>query len=283
MPKSSLSLKIEKIANSLTKNESLIANYLLDPKTTTNDVSVKNILVKTKTSFSTLYNFLNKIGYQNIKELILALNEEEYERAMISNYIDVENEEQADLSSAYIGVIKKNAENISIESIDNLLNKITGVNHVYLIGLGESGLICNEMNYRLTRFGISCSVIENESGSLITKVLTIKESDLLICVSLSGESSIIIEAAKIAVQKNVETFAITTNDESSLAKVCDETLRIYFPIEKSMKEYYVSSLLPAFYFVDLLSRRMLSLDGKRFEEFKDLTSELITKVVKTKD
>jgi DNA-binding MurR/RpiR family transcriptional regulator len=107
MPKSSLSLKIEKIANSLTKNESLIANYLLDPKTTTNDVSVKNILVKTKTSFSTLYNFLNKIGYQNIKELILALNEEEYERAMISNYIDVENEEQADLSSAYIGVIKK--------------------------------------------------------------------------------------------------------------------------------------------------------------------------------
>lgn len=52
------------------------------------------------------------------------------------------------------------------------------------------------------------------------------EGDLLICLSTSGNSKNVVNAAKVAKALGVKTLAMTGKSESALSEICDVTVRV---------------------------------------------------------
>ncbi len=111
--------------------------------------------------------------------------------------------------------IKKVAESIDEKAVQKLIEILTSSHHVFVLGLGRSGLVAKAFAMRLMHLGINVFVV----GETITPA--IKEDDCLITISGSGETSYIINAAKIAKKRGSTVVAITSHPGSSLSKISD--------------------------------------------------------------
>lgn len=53
-----------------------------------------------------------------------------------------------------------------------------------------------------------------------------QKGDILICLSTSGNSKNVVQAAKVAKAKGLKTVAMTGSKESALSEICDITIRV---------------------------------------------------------
>lgn len=104
---------------------------------------------------------------------------------------------------------------IDSDSVNKMLEKISAARRVFIIGAGRSGLVGKGFAMRLMHCGKRVHVI--------VEVTTppLKEKDVMIAVSGSGETVYIVEAAKVAKEKGVYVIGVTSNEHSSLGKLAD--------------------------------------------------------------
>lgn len=107
------------------------------------------------------------------------------------------------------------ADQIDKSSIDCFLSYIEEAKHIFLAGAGRSGLIINAFANRLMHLGYSISVVGEISSPHS------HPGDLLIINSGSGETLRLIDQVKLAKKNHIKIALITTNNNSSLAKLAD--------------------------------------------------------------
>ncbi|WP_339022580.1 MurR/RpiR family transcriptional regulator [Spiroplasma endosymbiont of Crioceris asparagi] len=281
MMKNNLIERYNSLKKPLSKNEDKIYKYLIDFNTNVEEISIKNIFKKTNTGFSTLYSFLKKMNFSSMKELTFFLKEEELKSS--KDFQDnVGNDNNNEITYLYFKILNENSKNIDDKLITDFVQLILKKKYIYFLGLGESELVCMEMSYRLIRFGIQSSVLKTEDGYIVSKTLSLDSEDLLICVSISGESKIIVEAAKIAKDKGLSVVSICSNPNSTLAKVTNFCIP-FVSNNITSSDFYISSILPAIYLCDILSKKLFSINEEKYRNFREKTSKLITKYVKYKN
>jgi 3-hexulose-6-phosphate synthase/6-phospho-3-hexuloisomerase len=101
------------------------------------------------------------------------------------------------------------------KQVDGFIKTLLSAERVFVIGAGRSGLVVKAFAMRLMHLGIDVYVV----GETITPSL--RGDDLLIALSGSGETDLIVEAAKIAKKVGTKIVAITSYSKSSLAKLAD--------------------------------------------------------------
>lgn len=149
---------------------------------------------------------------------------------------------------------------------------------VFVVGAGRSGLVVKAFAMRLMHLNIDVYVV----GETITPSL--RGDDLLIALSGSGETDLIVEAAKIAKRVGTKVVAITSYPKSSLANLADDVVilpgrRRVARISKFMKrelagEY--ASLAPldtlfevtALVFLDSIIASLMIKLGRKEEELR---------------
>lgn len=109
---------------------------------------------------------------------------------------------------------------INENEIDTLVSLILSAKHIFVAGAGRSGLMIRGFANRLLHLGYSVSVV-GEISSPHTK-----SGDLFIIGSGSGETTSLINQAKIAKNNNVRLALITTNPNSLLGEMADNTVVI---------------------------------------------------------
>lgn len=110
--------------------------------------------------------------------------------------------------------------NISTDSITQLLDAILSADKVFFIGVGRVMLCLQAMAKRLSHLGINAICV----GQITEPAITGK--DLLIVGSGSGESIIPVGIAKKAKTCGVKIAHIGSNPESSLQPITDIFIRI---------------------------------------------------------
>ncbi|WP_018664669.1 6-phospho-3-hexuloisomerase [Heyndrickxia acidiproducens] len=140
--------------------------------------------------------------------------------------------------------------NIIIEEISNaikkidqnqisiLVNKIKESKRVFVSGKGRSGLMIASFANRLMHLGFDVHIV----GDLTTPHTD--PQDLLILSSGSGETSSIIELAKIANKNKVFVALITTNNNSTVAKQSQIIVNLPGPSKKTERNNSVSTIQP---------------------------------------
>ena len=148
------------------------------------------------------------------------------------------------LKEAYKYLLRKvgrNLEEIDAGQTDQLLQflleaysqkRIIGV-----VGAGRSGLVAKSFAVRLMHLGFNVFVI----GETITPAL--KEGDPLLAVSGSGETAFTVSAAQVAKQVKAKVVAITSFEDSSLARLSDVKVIVPGRISKAQSDDYFSRQL----------------------------------------
>ena len=116
--------------------------------------------------------------------------------------------------------VAKTTKAVSHEDITKMTEMIEGVENVFIMGLGRSGLVAKAFGMRLMHLGLNVYIV----GETITPA--IKEDDCLIAISGSGETSYIISTTGIAKSIGAKIIAITSYPDSTLAKKSDVVVQL---------------------------------------------------------
>lgn len=128
---------------------------------------------------------------------------------------------------------EKASKELNGEQVDDLIDAILNSKRVFVIGAGRSGLMIKAFAMRLMHLGVDVHVI----GETITPAL--REDDLLLGVSGSGETSLVVSAAKIAKNIKAEIAVVTSYPESTLAKLADHVVTLPGRVEVAETKSYI--------------------------------------------
>ncbi len=111
--------------------------------------------------------------------------------------------------------VEEVAKSLGEEEVEALIEAILSAKKVFVHGAGRSGLVAKAFAMRLMHLGINVFVV----GEIITPA--IEKDDLLITISGSGETTSVVNAAKIAKNIGAKVALITTYPNSSLGRIAD--------------------------------------------------------------
>lgn len=258
--------EIQKRYNKLSDKEKLIADYVMKYGENIKNINITELAKETATSGATITRFAKKIGCDSFVEMKIMLNSNKNEDNI------QEKSEIFDYTYKYYDeVIKRSKNLINKEAILNVVDEIKKANNIYIYGVGSSGLTGKEMMHRLLRMGFNVHCI-SDSHMMIINSSIVKNEDLVIGISISGETNEVIQSLKKAKENGARTISITSFEESKMSIYSDIKLIVYNPkfIDKNK---FINSQFSTMYLLDLIS--MVLLRDKELSEKMNITIEAI--------
>jgi len=109
-------------------------------------------------------------------------------------------------------------KSLDCKQIEEFINIIENSRCIFVMGAGRSGFIAKAFAMRLMHLGYDVYVV----GETVTP--RIKQEDVLISISGSGETTSVVNISKKAKEIGCKLVAITNGKESTLASISDVTV-----------------------------------------------------------
>lgn len=134
--------------------------------------------------------------------------------------------------------LTENAKHISSSSLEKFADEIIRARRVFVAGVGRSGFVARGFANRLMHLEMKVFFVGESTTPAI------KEKDLLIINSGSGETDSLIIMANKAKKAGASVVAVTIHPESSVGKVCESCIVIPGATLKSNFENTSNSVQP---------------------------------------
>lgn len=223
-------LRIKEEYRKLTKSEKKVADYFIENYKDAINESTQSIAVATDTSPATVIRFVKTLKFDGLQQLKLAIAAD-----MDSQKPDIMDEiiHKKDGLSEIVEKNKRNLINsierlyalMDLELIEKSVDAIDSAKKVYLFGVGASGIVCYDINYKLSRIGKDV-VFNNDIHLQLVNLNFITKEDACVCVSYSGNTKETVLVAEIAKKAGAKTVGICCYGRNELSKICDITLRV---------------------------------------------------------
>lgn len=266
-----------------TQKEKQIAEYVIENKEEIVTLSAKELAKKVESSPAGIIRFSKKCGFKgfiNLK-LELAKNMEKDKtwdiNDMISDTDSIEIMVKKSIASD-IATLEKTKNLMNYNDIEEAINWIKKANKIYLYGVGASGLIAADFQYKLLRIGKNVEYNFDSHIQLSTAAM-IDKNDIAIAISYSGDKKEVNLAIKEAKEKGAKIIAITRyNGNSTLSKISDICLNIPNE-EKEFRLGAIASRVSALSIIDVLYlgivRDNIDDTKKCIIETRDIVTKLI--------
>jgi len=117
------------------------------------------------------------------------------------------------------------------KALDLLVEKIENDRGIFIVGMGRTGLIGECFAVRLVQMGARCYIVGHSTERAI------KSDDLLVALSVSGNTEFVNYAADVAREEGAEVLAITMNAESKIAERADVLVVLPEPEEVILRTF----------------------------------------------
>lgn len=222
-----------------TKSDKLIMKYILDNIDEIPYMQISTMAQKIGTGEATITRCVKKLGCNGFQEFKLGLAKEITIREQ-NNILDssikqneTATETASKLMSADMKVLEETLKIVKSSDIEKAAKMILSAGKVCFIGIGFSGIVSLDSSYKFMRIGIDCTSYDN-NHMMVMMASIIREGDLVVAISNSGETSEILNTVKIAKENGSKVIAITGNQQSSLCKLAD--LCVYHYSDESLLE-----------------------------------------------
>ena len=223
-------LQIKEEYRKFTKSEKKVADYFIENYKHAINESIQSIAATTDTSPATVIRFVKALKFDGLQQLKLAIAAD-----MDSQKPDI-TDEIIHPKDGLCEIVEKNKRNLvkSIEKlyalmdmdlIEKSIDAIDLAKKVYLFGVGASGIVCYDINYKLSRIGKDV-VFNNDIHLQLVNLNFITKEDACVCVSYSGNTKETVLVAEIAKKAGAKTVGICCYGKNELSKICDITLRV---------------------------------------------------------
>ncbi|MDF2698496.1 MAG: hypothetical protein K0Q49_52 [Haloplasmataceae bacterium] len=195
----------------LTKSEREIAFYIDKNLESVMYYSIADLSDEIGVGESTIVRFCRKIGFNGFYDfkIQLARRFSIEENCSTENYID-------QIETNMISTIKSTKLFVDKIELQKGINFILNANFIYLYGVGSSGIAALEGEGKFMRGGLKCkAVTDSHFQTILSGTLT--EKDVIIAISLSGNTKDLLDSVEIANKNNAIIIAITNYTKSKLA------------------------------------------------------------------
>lgn len=198
----------------LTENDFLIWSYITTHKKHCLAMSINDLAKECIVSRTTIMRFCQKIGFDGFSEFKYHLkNEVQQENALLS-------EIEGEILDNHIQTI----ENLKKKDFTVLCKMMAHAKRIFVYGSGDiQNLVSNYMKLLFLPNGLLVydfgAISVNEQFYRI-----IEPDDLVILITLNGESPTVVKLAKQLKQRNINTIGITKLRNSTVSKLCSETI-----------------------------------------------------------
>ncbi|WP_300381153.1 MurR/RpiR family transcriptional regulator [Clostridium sp.] len=248
--------EIQRKYNDFSDKEKAIADYVMQYADQIRNINITDLAKETGTSGATITRFAKKVNCDNFVDMKIKLG---------SNKADTNITEEGGIFSYvyqyYNEVIERTRMLIDKESISKIVKEIKEARNIYIYGVGSSGLTGEEMMKRLMRMGFSVHCI-SDSHMMIINSSIVSKNDLVIGISISGETEEVNQSLSISRKNGAKTVSITSFEGSSINNYADIMLLVYNPkfVDRSR---FVNSQFSAMYLIDLITMVLLEDDNLR--------------------
>ena len=253
--------EIQQKYNNFSDKEKAIADYILNQPDMIKNINITELAKIIGTSGATITRFSKKIGCDSFVEMKMQIN-------LSTN--DSESIDSDDIFSSvyshYNEVIERTNSIIDKSAIFNIVEEIKKANKIYLYGVGST-----EMMQRLIRMGFNIHCISDSHMMIINSSIASSE-DLVIGLSISGETKEVVNALKVSKRNGAKTACITSFDESSVTVYSDIILKVY-NTRFIGRHKFINSQFSTMYLLDLISTVLL--EDKNLEEKMQITIDAI--------
>jgi len=113
---------------------------------------------------------------------------------------------------------------------ETFLTTIKKAPAIFVAGMGRSGYMARAFTMRLMHLGLVAHFVGD------TTTTTIKEGDLLIICSGSGETKSLVNFAEKATKLGAKLALVTINPESTIAKLAEAVVELQAPVVKTSQQ-----------------------------------------------
>lgn len=206
---------LAKLFNKLTNSEQKVFTYIYANQQKVIKMKINDLAKETFTSKTVIINLSQKLGFEGFSDLKYYLKS--------NNSVDDDIKVLEDLQYGLKQNIEKTFVVIEADLYKKISREVIEAKTVYVFARGTSKAAGYYLNHLLLTLGVKCIFVKDYN--LLTLVGNTLESDeLVILISLSGNTEKILEVANIAKVKGSRTIAITSFGNNELSKISDYTL-----------------------------------------------------------
>lgn len=212
-----LEARINRCRAGLSENDMLVWDYIQRNRHICERLSIDELGARCHVSHTTVLRFAQKIGFAGYGELKLRLKLENEQREREAGESGIEQ-----VRAAYNQII----DEMKAMDCDALCGLIDSAENLYLFG---SGMVQNAVSKELHRIFLAADKLFypiNGGAEVATLLANVTPRDLVMLLSVSGESDHVLRLARALRVRRIPTVSITKRRENTLAQLCDFKLYI---------------------------------------------------------
>lgn len=195
-------------------------------------LSIHELAKEAFSSPSTIMRFVKKLGFKGFKEfkqdlmVDLALRErtrmpQQKELERTDSYQDIIDK----ISYRHMISIERTKELMDIDVFKNCIERMIGVEQIYVFGIGASFLAAKDLQQKMMRIGKNCFAFEDYHLQIL-QARNMKPKDLALIVSYSGQTEEMVKCSEIVKDTGATLISITRFGGSKIASLADYNLYI---------------------------------------------------------
>lgn len=234
-----------------------IHEYIIHNKEHLEHISSTKIAQDLDVSQASVIKYVKKMGYKGFSDFKISTIKELENKFMISpiihNQVSVSDNEDIiikKICADEMNSLNETREGIDVSTLKEIINLLNKKSKIMVIGIGSSGIVAQDLVYKLIKIGKLAFYYEEPHKQLM-QLSSFDKNDLVIAISHSGETSSILNFVEKSKSKNISIFSITSGSENSLAKMSDYYLTTKSE-ENSLRSSAMSSRISQLFLIDVL-------------------------------
>ncbi len=276
-------LKIREIYEELTPAEKKLAGYVLEHGEQVVGLAASDFAELCDTSPASVVRFVKKLGFEGLQDfkidiakgLALKLNNQEnvYEAVTVH---DSTRDIITKLARGNIKAIEDTMGMLDEEAVAGAIQALIEANHINIYGVGASGLVAQDLQYKLMRISKSVSMYM-DSHTQLTSSIHMKKGDVAIGISHSGRTLEVFKALEKSKLRGAKTISITKYGSSPISDIAD--IKLYTAsVEKHLRTGAIASRIAQLTVVDIIfigvARNNFSEIAKFIQDTRDMVEDL---------
>ena len=221
----SIRLQIKTMYNDFSPKEQAIADYILENPSKVSHSPISNLASELGIADSTFFQFTKKLGYNGFKDFKMAMLIQENDLSAISIHENIQKTDTEltmaqkvfESSISTLNDTKKLLQQKDLKKAATIINESK---RVYFFGVGGSEIVATDAYHKFLRSPIATSHSTDYHIQLMEASL-LTEKDCAVLISHTGQSKETIHIAETVRKTGAKTIVITSQANSSLAKLGD--------------------------------------------------------------
>ncbi|MCC8068096.1 MAG: MurR/RpiR family transcriptional regulator [Clostridiales bacterium] len=281
MTTSDIMLHITSNYSKMTKVEKKVADFVLSSPQKALNATITDLAGYCGVGETSVFRFCKTLNFNGYQEFRLSLALSSGEAPSLSSsqdHVDINNSDSSQevagkVLSAYESALKKALSSLDYSAIDKSVQLLMNAEHIYLFGVGGSGISALEMHNKFIKIMPNIT-FDMDLHQQITKASLLSSGHVAVIFCNSGVTKDSIRIARLCHERGSQVIFITGFLRTPAKEYCDVIL-LCGDNEGPLEGGSITAKTSQMFMIDILYAEIYRLMGEASVVNKKLTSEAI--------